>query len=171
MLSAANSEGAGERRHQQREEDEAAPVGPPAPRSGHPPNHRGGPDGGRDPEREHPRLAEDELANGPHVATPDEDGDTGRPPAASARTAACDTSSHAPSTTSSAASPSGQRTPRPSAQKKVPNVVSTSPTTYFSSLSGSRRSGRCSAAPRPTVKPTATREPTSAGASPPGRAA
>ena len=83
----------------------------------------------------------------------------------------CETASHRPASMSSAASPSGQRTSSPSAVKKVPKLVSISPTTYLSSLSGTRRSGRCSAAPRPTVASAATPAPSSAGSRPPGRAA
>src|SRR4051794_24992851 len=173
MLSAAKSEAGDERAGQQREQDEAAGVLPPVRRSSGRAQRRGDPHRDEDADRQRPRLAEDELAQRPHHALASDDDDAGRPPPApaSARTAPCDTSSQNASTTGSAPSPSGQPTPSPSAQKTVPNVVSTSPTTYFSSVSGSRRSGRCSTNPSPSTSTTAAAPPASAGARPPGRAA
>src|SRR3954470_12166536 len=171
MRSAAKSEAGDEGPGQEREQDEAAGVLPPVRRSGRGAQDRGDPHGDEDADRQRPRLAQDELADRPHHAAASVD--AGRPPPApaSTRTAPCDTSSQTASTSRSAPSPSGQSTPSPSAQKNVPNVVSTSPTTYFSSLSGSFRSGRCSTSPRPRTSTTAAAPPTSAGASPPGRAA
>src|SRR3954454_6049866 len=142
MLSAANSETGDERAGQQREQDEAAGVLPPVRRSGRGAQRCGDSHGDDDADRQRPRLAQDELADRPHHAAASVD--AGRPPPApaSTRTAPCDTSSQTASTSRSAASPRGQSAPSPSAQKNVPNVVSTSPTTYFSSVSGSRRNGR-----------------------------
>src|SRR3954454_9976289 len=171
MRSAAKSEAGDEGPGQEREQDEAAGVLPPVRRSGRGAQDRGDPHGDEDPDRQRPRLAEDELAQRPHHAAASVD--AGRPPPAPARTrtAPCDTSSQTASTSRSAASPRGQSAPSPSAQKNVPNVVSTSPTTYFSSLSGRRLSGRCSTNPRPSTRATAAAPPASAGARPPGRAA
>src|SRR3954462_10422811 len=146
MRSAAKSEAGDEGPGQEREQDEAAGVLPPVRRSGRGAQDRGDPHGDEDPDRQRPRLAEDELAQRPHHAAASVD--AGRPPPppppppapdaappppapARTRTAPCDTSSQTASTSRSAASPRGPSAPSPSAQKNVPNVVSTSPTTYF----------------------------------------
>src|SRR3954451_7156586 len=165
MLSAGESQRRDERDDEEGEQYEAAAGLPPGARRrahGDREPHRH-----RDADRQRPRLPQQELAQRPqHHATA-----LGRGAADSARTIACETTTHTASTTSSPASPSGQSTPRPSAQKNVPNVVSTSPTTDFRSLSGRRRSGRCRSSPSPITSTTAAAPPTSAGARPPGRAA
>src|SRR3954468_17188002 len=171
MRSAAKSEAGDEGPGQEREQDEAAGVLPPVRRSGRGAQDRGDPHGDEDSDRQRPRLAREHVARRPHHA-PASPGAGPPPPApARTRTAPCDTSSQTASTSRSAASPRGQSAPSPSAQKNVPNVVSTSPTTYFSSVSGSRRNGRCSTTPSPSTSTTAAAPPASAGASPPGRAA
>src|SRR3954469_3959541 len=169
MRSAAKSEAGDEGPGQEREQDEAAGVLPPVRRSGRRAQDRGDPHGDEDPDRQRPRLAEDELAQRPHHAAASVD--AGRPPPvpASTRTAPWDTSSQTASTSRSAASPRGQSAPSPSAQKNVPNVVSTNPTTYFSSVSGSRRNGRCSTNPSPSTSTTAAAPPARAGARPGAR--
>src|SRR4029078_9879055 len=136
-LSAANSEAGGECAGEQGEQDEAARVLPPVGRSGDRAEDSGDADGDRDPDRQDPRLPQDELAHRAHQAAASSTRDARLPPEpASTRTAAWEIPSQIASTMSSEASPSGQSTPRPSAQKNVPNVVRTSPTTYLSSLSG-----------------------------------
>src|SRR4051812_41836528 len=171
MLSAAKTEAGDERPGQQREEHETPGVLPPARRSGERTDHRGDPHGDEDADRKRPRLAEDELAQRSHHAAASVDAGRPRPAPASARTAPCDSSSQNPSTSRSPPSPRGQSAPRPSAQKNVPNVVSTSPTTYLSCVSGRRRSGRCRKNPSPRTSATAAAPPATVGASPPGRAA
>src|SRR3954463_5801900 len=167
MLSAGESQRRDERDDEEGEQDEAAARVPPG--AGHRAHRDREPHGRRDAERQRPCLPQHELAQRPqHHATAR---DARRGAADSARTMACETTSHTASTTSSPASPSGQAPPSPSAQKNVPKVVSTSPTTYLSSLSGIRRSGRCSSTPRPITSTTAAAAPASAGARPPGRAA
>src|SRR6476646_6037819 len=171
-LSAANSDARDECAGEQGEQDEAARVLPPVGRSGDRAEDSGDADGDRDPDRQDPRLPQDELAHRAHQAAASSTRGR-RPPRAPAsiRTAAWEIPSQIASTISSEASPSGQSTPRPSAQKNVPKVVSTSPTTYLSSLSGRRRSGRCRTSPSPITSASATAEPTTVGARPPGRAA
>src|SRR3954469_23010666 len=171
MLSAAKSEARDERSGEQREQDEPARVLPPVRRSGQRSDDGGGADGEDDADRKRPRLAKQELAQRAHHAAASVEAGRPRPAPASARTAPCETSSQNARTRSSPPSPSGQSAPSPSAQKNVPNVVSTSPTTYLSSVSGRRRSGRCSTIPRPSTSTTAAAPPASAGARPPGRAA
>src|SRR5689334_10287031 len=135
MLSAAKSQRREERDDEEREQHEAPRLVPPAARPRGLPDEERGRDGHRDADRQRPRLAQHELAQrAEHYATA-RDSAGRRGAAESARTAPCETPSHTASTTSRPASPSGQCTPMPSAQKNVPNVVSTSPTTYLSSLS------------------------------------
>src|SRR3954454_18724168 len=169
MLSAGESQRRDERDDEQCEQDEPTAALPPGARAHGLPHGHGDQDGNGDADRQRPGLPQHELAQRPqHHATAR---DAGRDAAESARTIACETTSHTASTTRSPASPRGQCTPSPSAQKNVPKVVSTRPTTYLSSLSGSRRSGRCRSTPRPTTSTTAAAAPASAGARPPGRAA
>src|SRR4029078_9881731 len=148
-LSAANSEAGGECAGEQGEQDEAARVLPPVGRSGDRAEDSGDADGDRDPDRQDPGLPQDELAHRAHQAAAfsTRDGRPPPPPASteprharpppaprSTRTAAWETPSQIASTISSEASPSGQSTPRPSAQKHVPNDVRTRHTADLSSL-------------------------------------
>src|SRR6478736_2556536 len=155
-----DAEGCGE----QHEEQPAARHPPPAVGPGQQADRARDRQGAGDAGGQDPGLAEHELAQRPHAAT------SVREPT-SQRTNAALTSPQAPRMNSSEASPSGQCTPMPSAAKNVPKLVRTSPTSSFSSVSGTRRSGRWSTRPRATTATTATAAPRTAGAGPAGRAA
>src|SRR3954469_8929452 len=77
--------------------------------------------------RQQPGLAEDELAQRLHRA--------------STRAWVCETITNIATSSSSAASPPGQCTCRPSPAKNSPKDDSITPTPHFSSVSGSREIG------------------------------
>src|SRR6185437_5546558 len=73
----------------------------------------------------------------------------------SSRTKASDMRTTKPSTPRIAASPPGHSAPAPSADQKIPNVVSITPTANFSVFSGTRASGARTAIPTPATRTSA----------------
>src|SRR5206468_563773 len=66
------------------------------------------------------------------------------------------------STPGSDASPPGQCAPAPSADQKMPNVVSITPTANFIAFSGTRASGACTNTPTTATRTTAAAAPAAA---------
>src|SRR4029079_9677860 len=139
--------GGEQRQEDQAEQHEAARLVPPVPaellEQGR------GADGQPHADRQRPRLAQHQLSQRrDHAGS-----GTQR---ASVAMRACDTSTSSAATYRSAASSPGHETPSPSAVKNTPNVVSTTPTTYFRCVSGRRLSGACNTAPTATTSASAS---------------
>src|SRR5439155_15103051 len=77
----------------------------------------------------------------------------------STRTRTKEKSATKPSTPRSAASEPGQSAPAPSADQKIPNVVSIRPTANFIAFSGTRASGARTATPTPATSTSAAAAP------------
>src|SRR5829696_7134922 len=120
--------------------------------------HQGEREREQDAERERPGLAEHELAQRPHQAG------ASACRAVTAATCTCAAATNASARYSSAASPAGHSTPRPSPRKNTPKLDSTTPTAYLRCDSGNRASGRCRTAPSAITNTTATAAPATAGA-------